>query len=182
MLYKAGKPENLMRSYRLLSLTSCLGKLLEKVVAVYLSNWAEANKKFNKQQNGFRKNRSTNDNLFKLFETIKLASSKCHPTRAIFLDVEKAFNQVWYDGLLVRLTWLGLNRELIRWISNFLYHRKLIVSINGQFGDPVIPIHGVPQGSPVSPILFILYVSDISQLLDAQINLSQFADDIDIWA
>ena len=65
MLHKAGKPEDLLGSYRLLSLTSCLGKLLEKAVADNLSNWAEANKKFNKQ-NGFRKNRSANDNIFKL--------------------------------------------------------------------------------------------------------------------
>ena len=94
MLHKAGKTEGLAGSYRPLSLTSCLGKLLEKAVADNLSNWAEANKKFNKQQNGFRKNGSTNDNLFKLFETVKIGFCKGHPTTGIFLDVEKAFDQV----------------------------------------------------------------------------------------
>ena len=94
MLHKAGKAEDLAESYRPLSLSSCLGKLLEKTVADNLSNWAEANKKFNKQQNGFRKNRSTNDSLCKLFETVKLGFCKGHPTTGIFLDVEKAFNQV----------------------------------------------------------------------------------------
>ena len=94
MLHKAGRPEDLAGSYRPLSLTSCLGKLLEKAVADNLGNWAEANKKFNKQQNGFRKNRSTNDNLFKPFKTIKLGFCKGDPTTGIFLDVEKAFNQV----------------------------------------------------------------------------------------
>ena len=164
MLHKAGKPEDLAGSYRPLSLTSCLGKLLEKAVADNLSNWAEANKKFNKQQNGFRKNRSTNDNLFKLFETIKLGFCKGHPTTGIFLDVEKAFDQVWYDGLLFKLTLMGLNRKLIRWISNFLYQRKLRISNNHQLSDPITPIHGVTQGSPLS-ILFILYVNDIPQPL-----------------
>ena len=62
MLHKAEKLENLAGHYRLLSLTSCLGKLLEKVIAYNLGNWAEASKTFNKQQNGFRKNRSANDN------------------------------------------------------------------------------------------------------------------------
>ena len=67
MLHKAGKPEELVGSYRPLSLTTCLGRRLEKAVADNLSNWAEAKKKFNKQQYGFRKNRSTNDNFFKIF-------------------------------------------------------------------------------------------------------------------
>ena len=172
MLHKAGKPEDLVGSYRLLSLTSCLGKLLEEAVPYNISNWAEANKKFNKQQNGFRKNKSTNNNLFKLFETIKLGFCKGHPTTGIFLDVKKVFDQVWYDGLLFKLTSLGLNRKSIRWISNFLYQRKLIISINDQLSDPITSIHGVLQGTPSSPILFILYVNDISQPLDAQVNLS----------
>ena len=124
MLHKAGKPEDLVGSYRPLRLTSCLGKLLEKAVADNISNWAESNKKFNKQQNGFRKNRSTNHNLFKLFETVKLGFGKGHATTGIFLDAEKAFYQVWFDGLLYKLTLMGLNRKLIRWISNFLYQRK----------------------------------------------------------
>ena len=80
------------------------------------------------------------------------------------------------------LTSIGLNRKLIRWTSNFLYQRKLIISIKDQLSDPITPIHGVPQGSPLFPILFILYVSDIPQPLDAQVNLFQFAYDIAIWA
>ena len=76
---------------------------------------------------------------------------------------------------------MDLNRKLIRWISNFLYQRKLIISINDQLSDPITLIHGVSQGSPLSLILFILYVSDISQPLDAQVNLFRFADDIAIW-
>ena len=152
-----------------------------KAVADNLSNWAKINKKFNKQQNGLRKNRSTNDNLFNLFETIQIGFCKGHPTIGIFLDVEKAIDQVWYDGLLFKLTSMGLNRELIRWISNFLYQRKLIISINDLFSDPITPIHGVPQGSLLSSILFVLYVSDIPQPNDAQINLSQFTDDTELW-
>ena len=101
-LHKAGKPEDLVGSYRPPGLTSSLSKLLEKAVADNLSNWAETNKKFNKQQNGFRKNRRTNDNLFKLFETIKLGFCKDHPTTGIFLDVEKTFDQVWYNDLLFK--------------------------------------------------------------------------------
>ena len=91
-----------------------------------------------------------------------------HPTTGIFFNVEKAFEQVWYDALLFKLTSMGLNKKLIRWISNFLYQGKLIISINEQLSDPINPINGVPQGSLLSPILFILYVSDVPQPLDAQ--------------
>ena len=66
MLPKTGQPEDLVGCYRPLSLTSCLVKLLEKAVADDLSNWVETNKKFNKQQNGFRKNKGADDDLFKL--------------------------------------------------------------------------------------------------------------------
>ena len=71
MLHKAGKPKDLVGSYRPLSLSFCLGKILEKAIADNLSNLVEPNNKFNRQQNGFRKNRSTNETLFKWFETIK---------------------------------------------------------------------------------------------------------------
>ena len=125
---------------------------------------------------------STNDNWFKLFETIKLGFCKSHSTAGIFLEVKKAIDQVWDDGLRFKLTKMDLNRKLIRWISNFLYQRKLIISINDQLSDPITPIHGVFQDCPLSLILFVLYVCDIPQPLDAQVNLSQFPNDIEIWA
>ena len=173
MLHKTGKPEDLIGSYGRLSLTSDLGKLLEKAVPDNQSNWAKYNQKFNNQQNGYKKNRSTKDNLSKLFKTIKFDFHKGHSTTGIFLDVEKASDQVWFKGLLFKLTSMALNRKLIRWISNFLYQRKLIISINNQLSDPINPIHAIPQGSPPSSIPFILYVSDISKPNDAQVNLSQ---------
>ena len=59
-------------------------------------------------------------------------------------DDFNTFEQVWYDGLLFKLTSMDLNRKLIRWISIFLYQRKLIITINDQLSDPITPIHGVP--------------------------------------
>ena len=124
----------------------------------------KANKKFNKQQNGFRKNRSANDNLLKHFETVKLGFCKGHPTTGIFHDVEKVFDQVWYGGFLFMLTSLGLNRKLIRWISNFLYQRKVIISINDQLSGPITSSMASLK-AVLSTILFILYVSDMTQPL-----------------
>ena len=135
MLHKAGEPKDLVGSYRHLGLTSCLGKLLEKAVADNLSNWAESNNKFKRQRNGFRKTRRTNDNLFKLFETIKHGFQKSHHATGIFLHAERSFDQVWFDELLFKLTSMGLNRKLTRCICNFIYQRKLIISIKNS------PIH-----------------------------------------
>ena len=144
MLHIAGKPEDLVGSYRPLSLTSCLGELLEKAVADDLSKGADANKKFNKQKNGFRKNRGTNDDLLKLFETVKLDFCKGHPTTGIFLGVDKAFDQVWFDGLLFKLTSMGLNRKLPNHPPSMASHvsdipQPLDVQLNlCQFGDDSI--------------------------------------------
>ena len=77
---------------------------------------------------------------------------------------------------------MGLNSKLIRWITNFLYRRKLIISINSQISDPITPTYGVPQDNPLSPIFSIPYISVIPQPLDALVNLSQLTDDIAIWA
>ena len=77
---------------------------------------------------------------------------------------------------------MGLNGKLVRSISNFLFQRKQIISINNQLSDPFTPIRDVCQGSSLSlSILLVLYISDIPQPLDAQVNLSQFSGDIAIW-
>ena len=69
------------------------------------------------------------------FETIELGFYNDNSTTGIFLDVEKTFDQVWYDRFHSKLTSVGLNRKLTRWISNFLDQRKLIISINDQMSD-----------------------------------------------
>ena len=96
--------------------------------------------------------------------------------------MEHACDHVWFHGFLFELASMGVNRKLIRWIWNFLFQRKLIILINKQFSDPITPIYSVAQGSHLSSIIFFLYISNISQHSDAQVNLSQFTDDIVIWA
>ena len=100
----------------------------------------------------------------------------------VFFDVEKAFDQVWHKGLLTKLYELGLDINLIKWIKSFLQNRGLTIRMNNTFSELLRPIHGVPQGIPLSPILFILYVSDIPQPNHKFMFLSQFADDTAIWA
>ena len=103
MLHKPEKPKSEITSYRPLSLTSYLGKTLEKIITNWVKDWCNENDIINKQQNGFRSKRNTNDNLFKLTQSLKQNIKKGFVTSAVFLDVEKAFNQVWHTGLLHKM-------------------------------------------------------------------------------
>ena len=96
MLHKTGKPKNKALSYRPLSITSCIGKILEKLLTNRIKSWAENNNIFNLQQNGFRKNRYTNDNLFKLSQSMRQNFNKSMISTVVFLDVEKVFDRVWH--------------------------------------------------------------------------------------
>ena len=129
MLHKPGKPRSEITSYRSLSLTSCLGKILEKIITNMVKDWCNENNMINKQQNGFRSKRNTNDNLFKLTQSLKQNISKGFVTSALFLDVEKAFDQVWHAGLLHKMKKFGIDQNLLRWINSFLCERSISIKI-----------------------------------------------------
>ena len=99
---------------------------------------------------------------------------------AVFVDVEKAFDRVWHEGLRYKLINLNLPDIYIRWISDFLRSRSIKVKINNIKCKSLHPTNGVPQGSSLSPLLFLIYVADIPNL-GTSVSLSQFADDIAIW-
>ena len=129
MLHKTGKPKNKALSYRPLSITSCIGKILEKLLTNRIKSWAENNNIFNLQQNGFRKNRYTNDDLFKLSQSMRQNFNKSMISTVVFLDVEKVFDQVWHKGLLSKLYNLGLDINIIKWIKNILQDEGLTINV-----------------------------------------------------
>ena len=129
MLHKTGKPKNKALSYRPLSIISCIGKILEKLLTNRIKSWAENNNIFNLQQNGFRKNRYTNDDLFKLSQSMRQNFNKSMISTVVFLDVEKVFDQVWHKGLLSKLYDLGLDINIIKWIKNILHDEGLTINV-----------------------------------------------------
>ena len=101
---------------------------------------------------------------------------------AAFLDVEKAFNNVWHNGLRYKIFILVLPTKMTHWLSDFLVGRVIQVNVNGFLSDKISPIAGVPQGSVLSLLHFLIYVNDLPKPHHRQNSKSQFADDTALWA
>ena len=142
----------------------------------------EDNDFFSKYQPGFRKSKSTNDHLLHLSQTIMESFNRGRHVIAEFLDVEKTFDNVWHNGLRYKIYQLDLPTKLCRWLSDFLVGRVIQVKIEGFLSPKVYPKAVVPQDSNLIPLLFLIYVNDMSNPSYRQTNKSQFADDAGQWA
>ena len=101
---------------------------------------------------------------------------------AVFIDVEKAFDSVWHNGLRYKLMNSELPNKIIRLMSSFISDRTITVKINDEMSDKVKLNAGTPQGPVLSPLLFFMYVNDISvDPMNNQVKISQFADDLGMW-
>ena len=157
-------------------------KLFGQVIKKGLRKHLEDNGFFIKYQSGFRKSKSTNDHLFCLSQTIIESFNRSEHAIAVFLDVEKAFDNVWHKGLGYKIYQLDLPTKLCRWLSDFLVGRVIQDKIEGFLSPKVYLKAGVPQGSKLSPLLFLIYVDDMPNPSHHQTNKSQFANDAAQWA
>ena len=133
MLIKPDKPPSQTTSYRPISLLSAIMKLFERVIEERLRKHLEDNGFFSKYQSGFRKSKSTNDHLFRLSQTIIESFNWGEHVIAAFLDVEKAFDNVWHNGLKYKIYQLDLPTKLCWWLSDFLVGRVIQVSCLQKF-------------------------------------------------
>ena len=179
---KEGKPSEDPTSYRPISLTCCLGKLMEKMVSERLIWYLEKRKLLVNYQAGFRKNRSTTDNLTMLKDEIERAFRKREHLVAVFFDLEKAYDLTWRYNILDKMHQWGFRGRLPRYIVSFLSDRSFRVKMGSVISQRHTLENGIPQGSTLSVILFAIAVNDIACGIDNTIGKSLYVDDLAIYA
>lgn len=173
-LFKKGD-KSCVSNYRPISLLSCVGKLMERCVYKHFYNHLHFNKLIHPKQSGFLKGHSTIHQLLDIYHDIVSAIDSKQNLCMVFCDISKAFDRVWHSGLLFKLHQYGVDGNVLAWTKNYLSNRSqsVIVGSSKSIAKPVTA--GVPQGSVLGPLFFLVYVNDIS---DNILSISRlFADD-----
>ena len=157
------------------------GKLLEKLVHNKLSKYIEDNDLLSNKQHGFRKSKSTLDALFQLTNQINLNMDRRNITLTTFIDFKKAFDCVQHSLLVKKLKNLNLDDITVKWLENYLTNRQQKVRANGYESAPLNVEQGVPQGSIVGPLMYIIYANDIAGIMK-KCEVSMYADDTAIFS
>ncbi len=180
-ILKPGKPPGEAESYRPISLTSCLWKVMEKMINNRLKWHLDHLNILPKVQTGFRRGCTTTDNLIRIESAIKSGFNSSHPTTAIFLDISKAYDNTWIEGLLFKLTKANVKGRTLKWLQNFLTGRGIRTRVNNNLSEERKISIGVPQGSVLSPLLFNVMLADFP-IPEEGCETSLFADDIAIYS
>ena len=177
-VFKNDSP-GILKNYRPISLISIIGKVMERCVYKHIYNFLLENRIISSNQSGFTPGDSAINQLLYITNEFGKALDDGKEVRVVFCDVSKAFDRVWHKGLLTKLKSIGIHGPLLSWIENYLLDRKQRVVINGCCSDWRNVCAGVPQGSILGPLFFIIYINDIVADINSSIKL--FADDTSLY-
>ena len=167
---------HLLNNYRPISLLPTISKVFEKVVQEQLTEFLNVNKLLYNSQYGFRKAQSTETATLELIDTLLQTLDKKDIPISIFLDLSKAFDTIDHNILYIKLRHYGINGVPLNWLINYLTGRQQFVKLDDEISNTLPISTGVPQGSILGPLLFILYINDLHMASD-KFKAILYADD-----
>ena len=167
------------KNYHPVSLLSVFSKVFEKLVNNRIVGHVDKCGLFSDFQYSFRSSPSSADLLTVVSDRITRTFNSSGATRAVALDISKAFGRVWHAGLLHKLKSYGISGQIFGLISSFLSNRRLQVVLDGKSSEEYLVNAGVPQRSILGPTLFLLYINDLP---DISCNIAIYADDITLYS
>ena len=180
-VHKKGKDRAKAESYRPISLTSCVGKLMERIINKRLVHHIEEKQLIPPEQAAFRQNRSTEDQITYISQAIEDAFQEKKHTIAVWIDLEKAFDKVWKEGLKLKMRQVGVGGRMYKWIGQYMHNRKARAQVNQQYSRKKTLRQGVPQGGVLPPTLFLIFLHDIIEKLPKNVKGAIYADDLALW-
>lgn len=180
-IHKPGKPKDDAESYKPISLTCTMCKILEKIVNNRLMWYLEQQQLLTNAQSGFRKERSTLDNITLLESEIHEAFAAKQKQIAVSFDIEKAFEMTWLEKIVRQLHKWEIKGTILSFVQNFLSQRKIQVKANDALSAPKLLENGTPQGSVLSTTFFLMAINDVTTCFSNPIKPIIYADDLIIY-